>query len=135
MRIIVVLMLLTRIAGADPFIGTWKLRPTQSGAIATETIAIDTTPTGYRWNYDVTFRKNSTHVRVTLLIDTTSKTLTVHTADGHQIGVGTYKVTGTNTWRIDSSRLKSYGSLSADGKTMTIHDIVPYDVSVVFDKT
>jgi hypothetical protein len=136
MRITTVFIVLcvARIAAADPFVGTWKLRPMQSGAIATETIAIDTTATGYRWNYDITLRNNN-HVRVTLLIDTTAKTLTVLTADGRQIGVGTYKVTGTNAWRIDSPRLKSSGSISADGKTMSIHDVTPYDATVVFDKT
>src|SRR6476659_9181344 len=88
-----IVLCLARIAAADPFVGTWKLRPHSDQRIATETIAIDTTATGYKWSYDITAR-NGNHLQVALLVDTRTKTLTVLTSKGRQIDVGTYKVTG-----------------------------------------
>lgn len=126
-------MLLGRIAAADPFVGTWKLR-NSTKHIASETIAVDTTPTGYKWSYDLTLATGQ-QLTFALLIDTQTRSLTVLTAKGRTIAVGHYQVTGTNAWRIDAPNIKSAGSVAADGRTMTIHEIAPYDATVVFDKT
>jgi len=131
---LVVVALRVGSAWADPFVGTWKMSSTgKPGGVAAQTIAITSTADGHKWSYDITLA-NGNHVAFALVTNVKSGTVTMTTTDGKPLGTGQFKKTGDTAWEVDTPKHKSSGSITADGKKMTINQTVPTQTTIVFDK-
>jgi hypothetical protein len=120
-------------AWADPLVGTWKMTSQgKPGGVTAQTINITATADGHKWSYDITLGNN--HVAFALVTNVKTGTVTMQTTDGKPLGSGHFKKTGDAAWELDTPKHKSSGSISADGKKMTINQTVPMQVTIVFDK-
>ena len=120
-------------AWADPLVGTWKMTSQgKPGGVTAQTIAITATDDGHRWSYDITLGNH--HVAFVLVTNIKKGTVTTQTTDGKPLGTGSFKKTGDTAWELVTLKHKSTGSISADGKKMTINQTVPMEATIVFEK-
>ena len=121
---------------ADPFVGTWKLRADQAqkGGLDSFTITVTPTANGHKWAYDIVPKGGKGHLQYTIVTDRKAGKFTMTSADGKVMGEGKLILKGPTEWEVDSPTHKSHGSISADGKTMTVETTAPRAATHVLDK-
>ena len=124
-------------AAADPFLGVWKLNPAKSkgegGVVAGQTVTVTLAPAGHTWSYD-TELKSGKHLHSSVVTNVKAGTLTMHGPDGKLLGEGKLTKLGPTAWEVVTPKHQSTGSISADGKTMTVVQTKPSAMTMVFDK-
>jgi hypothetical protein len=122
---------------ADPFLGVWRSNPAKSKlggrATVTETITVKAAPKGHKWSYDIEL-SDGRRVHFWLVTDIAAGTVTLYMPDGQVMGTGSVRKTGPTSWELETPKHKSRGSLSADGKTMTVVQTLPEPSTIVLDK-
>jgi hypothetical protein len=121
---------------ADPFVGTWKLKPDDKAAQHYDSFVITVTSTdvGHKWSYDLVLKSNPKHMKFVIVTDRKAGTFKMMSEDGKVMSEGKLIIKGAMTWELEGPNLKSHGNLSADGKTMTSVTTAPQPATHTFVK-
>lgn len=130
---LVALLLFVGVAAADPFLGTWKMEPNDKAGVKAQVVTVTATDVGHKWSYDITL-SNGKPFQVVILTNLKTGEVTLQSKDGKTFGTGHFKKTGDMAWEVEMQGHKSSGSISADGKKMTVNQTSPTTATVVFDK-
>ena len=130
---LVALLFFVGVAAADPFLGTWKMETNDKSGFKSQVVTITATDVGHKWSYDLTLA-NGTAMQIVLMTNVKTGDVTMESKDGKKLGSGHFKKTGDAAWEVDMPSHKSSGSISADGKKMTIKQTVPAQTTIVYDK-
>jgi hypothetical protein len=121
---------------ADPFVGTWKLRPDDKAAQRYDsfTIVVTASGAGHKWSYDFALKGNPKHMKMVIVTDRKAGTYKMMTEDGKPLGEGKLIIKSPLEWELEGPNHKSHGSVSADGKTLTSVTTAPMPATHVFEK-
>jgi hypothetical protein len=122
------------LALADPFVGTWKLRAENNPRLESMVITVTATDVGHKWSYDIGMKGAPKHVKYAILTDRKAGKFKMVAEDGKVMGEGKLIIKGPTEWEIDAPDHKSHGSISADGKVMTVNTTAPMAATHVLDK-
>ena len=119
---------------ADPFVGTWKLRPEKNSKLESMVVVVTATDVGHKWSYDMAMKDMPKHIKYTIVTDRKAGKFKLVAEDGRMMSEGKLTIKGPTEWETEGPNHKSHGSISADGKTMTVNTSVPMPATHVLDK-
>jgi len=122
------------LALADPFVGTWKLRPDKGkSGFESYVVTVTATASGHKWSYDFVVKGMGQHMKAVILTDRKAGTFKYLDEGGKLVAEGKLVMKSPTEWETEGT-LKSRTSLSADGKTMTVVNTAPQPNTLVLDK-
>jgi hypothetical protein len=130
---VVLVSLFVGVAAADPFVGVWKMQPNDKSGFKAQLVTVTATDIGHKWSYDITL-SNGSPLQIVLLTNVKTGEVTLQSKDGKTVGTGHFKKTGDAAWDVETPGHKSSGSISADGKKMTIQQTLPVATTIIYDK-
>jgi hypothetical protein len=130
---LVLLLLFVGVAAADPLVGVWKMQPNGKAGVKSQVVTVTATDVGHKWSYEVVLI-NGKPFQMELLTNLKTGEITMQGKNGKPFGAGHFKKTGDAAWEVELQDHKSSGSISADGKTMTVKETSPTVATIVLDK-